>query len=106
MENKVEIAENINDSVQKDRVVYKVQIGTYLKSMLSSRTFNNIKDLEEVFVNGSYKYYIRCGDDKKFADDMRKNMIENGFSGSFVTAFYKGKQISTKEALNLQKKYE
>ncbi len=106
LENKVEIAENINDSVQKERVVYKVQIGTYLKSMLNSRTFNNIKDLEEVFVNGSYKYYIRCGDDKKFADDMRKNMIENGFSGSFVTAFYKGKQISTKEALNLQKKYE
>ena len=56
--------------------------------MLNSRTFNNIKDLEEVFVNGSYKYYIRCGDDKKFADDM-KNMIENGFSGSFVTAFYR-----------------
>ena len=106
LENKVEIAENINDSVQKERVVYKVQIGTYLKSMLNSRTFNNIKDLEEVFVNGSYKYYIRCGDDKKFADDMRKNMIDNGFSGSFVTAFYKGKQISTKEALNLQKKYE
>ena len=106
LKNKVEIAENINDSVQKDRVVYKVQIGTYLKSMLNSRTFNNIKDLEEVFVNGSYKYYIRCGDDKKFADDMRKIMIDNGFSGSFVTAFYKGKQISTKEALNLQKNYE
>ena len=106
LENKVEIGENINDSVQKERVVYKVQIGTYLKSMLNSRTFNNIKDLEEVFVNGSYKYYIRCGVDKKFADDMRKIMIDNGFSGSFVTAFYKGKQISTKEALNLQKKYE
>ena len=106
LENKVEIVENINDSVQKDRVVYKVQIGTYLKSMLNSRTFNNIKDLEEVFVNGSYKYYIRCGVDKKFADDMRIIMIDNGFSGSFVTAFYKGKQISTKEALNLQKKYE
>ena len=106
LENKVEIAENINDSVQKERVVYKVQIGTYLKSMLNSRTFINIKDLEEVFVNGSYKYYIRCGVDKKFADDMRKIMIDNGFSGSFVTAFYKGKQISTKEALNLQKKYE
>ena len=103
---KVEINKNKNDSLKFERVVYKVQIGTYLKSMLNSRTFNNIKDLEEVFVNGSYKYYIRCGDDKKFADDMRKNMIENGFSGSFVTAFYKGKQISTKEALNLQKKYE
>ena len=49
LENKVEISENINDSVQKERVVYKVQIGTYLKSMLSSRTFNNIKDLEEDF---------------------------------------------------------
>ena len=106
LETKVEIVENINDSVQKERVVYKVQIGTYLKSMLNSRTFNNIKELEEVFVNGSYKYYIRCGVDKKFADDMRKIMIDNGFSGSFVTAFYEGKQVSTKEALNLQKKYE
>lgn len=106
LETKVEIVENINDSVQKERVVYKVQIGTYLKSMLNSRTFNNIKELEEVFVNGSYKYYIRCGVDKKFAEYMRKIMIDNGFSGSFVTAFYKGKQISTKEALNLQKKYE
>jgi N-acetylmuramoyl-L-alanine amidase len=106
LENKVEIAENINDSVKHEKVVYKVQIGTYLKSMLSSRTFNKIKDLEEVFVNGSFKYYISCGDNKKFADDIRKNMIDKGFSGSFVTAFYKGKQISTKEALNLQKKYE
>ena len=106
LDNKVEITENVNDSVQKERVVYKVQIGTYLKSMLNSITFNNIKDLEEVFVNDCYKYYIRCGDDKKFADDVRKNMIDKGFSGSFVIAFYKGKQISTKEALNLQKKYE
>tara|TARA_B100000242_G_scaffold263245_1_gene210083 strand:+ start:1873 stop:3027 length:1155 start_codon:yes stop_codon:yes gene_type:complete len=106
LENKVEIDENINDSVKHEKVVYKVQIGTYLKSMLSSRTFNKIKDLEEVFVNGSFKYYISCGDNKKFADDIRKNMIDKGFSGSFVTAFYKGKQISTKEALNLQKKYE
>lgn len=106
LENKVEIAENINDSVKHEKVVYKVQIGTYLKSMLSSRTFSKIKDLEEVFVNGSFKYYISCGDNKKFADDIRKNMIDKGFSGSFVTAFYKGKQISTKEALNLQKKYE
>ena len=106
LENKVEIAKNINDYVKYEKVVYKVQIGTYLKSMLNSRIFNNIKDLEEVFVNGSYKYYIRCGDDKKFADDMKKNMIDNGFSGSFVTAFYKGKQITTKEALDLQKKYE
>ena len=103
---KIEINKNKNDSLKFERVVYKVQIGTYLKSMLNSRTFNNIKDLEEVFVNGSYKYYIRCGVDKKFADDTRKIMIDNGFSGSFVTAFYKGKQISTKEALNLQKKYE
>ena len=106
LEKKVEITKNINDSVKFERVVYKVQIGTYLKSMLGLKKFTNIKDLEEVFVNGSYKYYISCGDDKKFADDMRKNMINNGFSGSFVTAFYKGKQISTKEALNLQKKYE
>ena len=74
--------------------------------MLSSRTFNKIKDLEEVFVNGSFKYYISCGDNKKFADDIRENMIDKGFSGSFVTAFYLVLQISTKEALNLQKKYE
>jgi hypothetical protein len=31
-------------------------------------------------------------------------MIKKGFKDAFIVAFYKGKQISTKEALDLHKK--
>ena len=86
-----------------DKVIFKVQIGTYLKSMLSDKTFTSINAEEEI-VNGTYKYYVGSESDKNKADIIKTKMRENGFKGAFVVAFYKDKRISMKEALDLQTK--
>ena len=84
-------------------LIFKVQIGTYLKSMLDQKEFVNL-NAEEVKINGTYKYFIISGNDKKEAEKLKNNLRENGFNGAFVVAFLDGKSISTKEALNLQNK--
>ena len=97
--------EKIDDDKEESQInlIFKVQIGTYLKSMLDQKEFINL-NAEEVKINGTYKYFIISGNDKKEADKLKNNLRENGFNGAFVVAFLDGKRISTKEALNLQNK--
>ncbi len=86
-----------------DKVIFKVQIGTYLKSMLNDRLFIDIK-AEEDENNGTFKYYVGVETDKNKADILKTKMRINGFKGAFIVAFYKDRRISMKEALDLQKK--
>jgi len=86
-----------------DEVVFKVQIGTYLKSMLNDTLFKEI-NAEQQEVNGIYKYYVGNETDKSSLDKLKNQLKEKGFKGAFVVAFYKGERISTKEALDLQTK--
>ena len=85
------------------KVVYKVQIGTYLKSMLSDKSFINLNVNEEI-INGTYKYYVGNEYNKLNADNLKVKMREKGFEGAFVVAFYQDKRISMQEALDLQMK--
>ena len=118
----IEIEENnlknknqlISDSTNNDTIVvkekkkestllYKVQIGTYLKSMSNQDKFIELK-AEEEKINGTYKYYVLAGNNKYDADKLKDYLREIGFKGAFIVAFLDGKQISTKDALNLQNK--
>jgi len=94
-----------NKKLDKVRVelLYKIQIGTFLKSMLNNQQFIDLK-AEEVKVNGTYKYFVKSGNNKEDADKLKNKLRELGFNGAFIVAFFDGKQISTKEALNLQNK--
>ena len=83
--------------------MYKVQIGTFLKSMSNQDQFIELK-AEEEKINGTYKYYVLAGNNKKDADKLKDYLREIGFKGAFIVAFLDGKQISTKDALNLQNK--
>ncbi len=100
---KEDIVEQKTILENKERVIYKVQIGTYLKSMLSNKLFQEI-NAKENLINGTYKYFVGHDHNKPEIDKIRAIMKEKGFKGSFVVAFYKGNRISTKEALDLQKK--
>ena len=84
-------------------VVFKVQIGTYLKSMLNDALFVSL-DAEQQLLNGTFKYYVGKETDKMSADKLKSNLKQKGFKGAFVVAFYKDERISIKEALDLQTK--
>ena len=84
-------------------IIFKVQIGTYLKSMLMESIFQQFS-AEEKIINGTYKYFVGKSSSKKEIDQLKLELQKSGFKGSFVVAFKNGLQISTKEALSLQKK--
>ena len=89
--------------VASEKVVFKVQIGTYLKPMLNDVLFKEI-NAEQQVTNGTFKYYVGNETDKSSLDKLKYQLKEKGFKGAFVVAFYKGERISTKEALDLQTK--
>ena len=91
-------------SLEKNEdILFKVQVGTYLKSMKNKKPFINISAQEEL-LNGTFKYYVGSEKNKSNADKIKNKMIRLGFDGAFVVAFYKDVRVSIKEALNLQMK--
>lgn len=91
------------EEVTSKELVFKIQIGTFLKSMLNQKQFIDLK-AEEFKINGTYKYFVTSGNNKNEAENLKNHLREIGFKGAFIVAFLNGKQISTKEALNLQNK--
>ncbi|MDB0027589.1 N-acetylmuramoyl-L-alanine amidase, partial [Flavobacteriales bacterium] len=102
-EKKITKEPELKKKIITDKVVYKVQIGTYLKSMLNEDLFKDI-NAEEQVLNGTFKYFVGNEIDKIIVDNLKLKMKEKGFKGAFVVAFFKGKRISTQEALTLQSK--
>ncbi|MAR39158.1 MAG: hypothetical protein CMD22_00465 [Flavobacteriales bacterium] len=100
---KEELVLNLEESSSQEEVVYKIQLGTYLESMKRSNIFFDIV-VEELYEHGTYKYFHVVSSDKKQADKLKLSFRSGKFPGAFIVAFYKGKQISVKEALDLQNK--
>ena len=103
-EKKIEIKKEVIEKVnpKKPSIIFKVQIGTYLKEMKNSERFKDIIAEEEV-VNGTYKYFVGNTKSKEQADKLKINMVNKGFNGAFVIALKDGIRINVKEALSLQK---
>ena len=101
---KKEIVAHKTNKIKNDlNLLYKIQIGTFLRSMLNNNQFIDL-NVEEEKINGTFKYFVDAGNSKKEADLLKTNLRNLGFKGAFIVAFLDGKQISTKEALNLQNK--
>ena len=82
-------------------IVFKVQIGTYLKNMQTNNRFKGL-EVEEQVVNGTYKYFVGNTSSKNEADKLKEEMQEKGFNGAFVIALVNGIRVNIKEALSLQ----
>ncbi|HJN63730.1 MAG TPA: N-acetylmuramoyl-L-alanine amidase [Flavobacteriales bacterium] len=85
----------------KQDIIFKVQIGTYLKEMKSSEKFQGL-EVEQQIINGTYKYFVGNTPSKRVADKLRIKMVERGFNGAFIVALKDGIRINVKEALSLQ----
>ena len=101
---KKDVAALKTNKIKNDlNLLYKIQIGTFLRSMLNNKQFTDL-NAEEEKINGTFKYFVDAGNSKIEADRLKINLRNLGFKGAFIVAFLDGKQISTKEALNLQNK--
>ena len=101
---KKEVVAHKTDKIKNDlNLLYKIQIGTFLRSMLNNKQFTDL-NAEEEKINGTFKYFVEAGNSKIEANRLKINLRNLGFKGAFIVAFLDGKQISTKEALNLQNK--
>jgi N-acetylmuramoyl-L-alanine amidase len=101
--NKLNDTVKIIDSPIKMNLMYKVQIGTFLKSMMNDKIFIDI-EAQEIILDGIYKYYVGNEFEKHNAEKIKRKMIDLGFNGSFIVPFLNGERISIKEALDLQMK--
>ena len=66
----VEILEDEDMQENESKVVFKIQLGTYLESMKNSSFFTEM-NVEETVVNGTYKYLLVVGNNKKEADKLK-----------------------------------
>ena len=95
--------EEFSDEFHNNEIYYKIQLGIFLESMLNSNLFDGV-DVIEYVSNGTYKYLVPASSDKKQADRLKMKYRSGKFPGAFIIAFHKDKQISVKEALDLQNK--
>ena len=89
--------------ITTDKLIFKVQIGTYLKSMMNDTLFKEI-NAEQLVENKIFKYYVGNETNMLSVDKLKDKLKYKGFKGAFIVAFYNGKRISTKEAIDLQTK--
>ena len=99
---KIDSISNDLDKINDKSIVFKVQIKTS-KHSISNSLLNLGLEVEEQRENNIFRYFIGETTNKSIADNLKKTIIEKGFSDAFIVAFSGGIQISVKEALNLQK---
>jgi len=95
--------QNLYAKNDNEEVIFRVQIGTYLRSMKNVKSFIDSQPLE-LEKDNMFKYYVGDTNNKTNAIKIRQRMVNAGFNDAFIVAFYKNKRISMSEALVLQKK--
>ena len=94
-----------NSVKAKKEILFKVQFATSpIKKSLTSPDFKGLKDVQEYFHNGLYKYV--AGNETTFEAALLclDKVHDLGFKDAFVVAFLNGERISPQEAVKLIKK--
>ena len=82
-----------NKTIKKSEISYKVQLrSSKTKISLNSKIFKGLKEIEEIKIDGLYKYFI--GDKDNFNDIVAlQNKTRKKIPDAFVVAFKNGKII-------------
>lgn len=85
---------NTSQSVDKDKIVYKVQIESRSRKIGNpSQHYKNLNDIDFYEHNGQYKYTTGIFYTKKDADNYCKQVKSKGYTTAFVVSFKNGKRL-------------
>lgn len=85
---------NTSQSVDKDKIVYKVQIESRSRKIGNpSQHYKNLNDIDFYEHNGQYKYTTGIFYTKKDADNYCKQIKSKGYTTAFVVSFKNGKRL-------------
>jgi N-acetylmuramoyl-L-alanine amidase len=97
--------DSLKEIKSKKEILFKVQFATSpVKKSLTSPDFKGIKDVQEYFHNGLYKYITGNETTFEAALLLLGKVHDLGFKDAFVVAFLNGERISPQEAVKLLKK--
>ncbi len=91
-----------NNTVSSNQIIYRIQVASSVAKITSNAPeLKGLKNVKEIKLNNSYKYYF--GEYAKFEEaiDMQAKIRYKGFKDAFVVAFNNGKIISVAEAKKL-----
>jgi len=89
-------------NLQKEGLVYRVQIGAFRTRKLNY--FENLNlgyRILEQYIQGLYKYLVYNAPTPYEIDNVRQDLINQGVSDAFVVPYYKNKRITVKRSLEL-----
>ncbi len=93
-----------NIKSNKQSIYFSVQFASSSKKKSNnSPDFKGLKDVDNYYHNGLYKYIVGKENSLEEAVKLQKKLREKGFKDAFVVAFNNGKRISPKEAVKLLK---
>ncbi|HBF89272.1 MAG TPA: N-acetylmuramoyl-L-alanine amidase [Bacteroidales bacterium] len=98
---KNEAKDSLDDkkTINSDSIFFKVQVAiSNEKKTLKPENFNGLADVEEIYLDNIYKYFVgNTTDYNKSIDIQRK--VRQKIPDAFIVAFKNGKKINLKEAL-------
>ncbi|MGD0711166.1 MAG: N-acetylmuramoyl-L-alanine amidase [Bacteroidales bacterium] len=101
-------AKKRNDTIKsvssKNEIIFKVQFATSSeKKPLNSSDFKGIKDVQQYYQRGLYKYVTGNESSPESALVLLSKVHDMGFRDAFLVAFLNGERISPQEAIKLIK---
>jgi len=101
-DSKSKIKDTLSKPDTKKEIFFKVQFASSsIKKSLNSSDFKGIKDVQEYFHNGMYKYITGNEKTLESATDLLNKVHDLGFKDAFVVAFLNGERITPQEAVKL-----
>ena len=93
------------DDTNQNKVIFRVQIETSdIQIDLKDKQFKGL-NVFEYKQNGIYKYTVgNFINDYNGAINYRREILNKGFNGAFIVAFFNNERIILEKAINLVKK--
>jgi N-acetylmuramoyl-L-alanine amidase len=91
---------SLDKPIMQENVVFKVQIATGSKKLVTkSYNFKGLKNVERIHVGNGYKYYFGKTSSYEEVKNFHREVRLKGYKTAFIVASKDGKKISIQEAI-------